>query len=233
MSKPVSPFPSSTPRNSLALDMLYGAINCVLVIPVSISFCTIIFRHSAFLPYLPYLVKLVMFSSAIHQLVFSLASSLPFAVGQVQDAGLIFLCAMAIDCADQLEASPSAILPTTLLTLSTATALLGLLLIAVSRLRLASMVQYLPMPVVGGYLAFIGFFCGLAGLSLMAGVQVTNIAHLPLLLHPRPLLLLLPGLLIGVGTYLALLTIRSPFVLPATLALILLGFYTVREPPSL
>jgi hypothetical protein len=30
------------------------------------------------------------------------------------------------------------------------------------------------MPVIGGYLAFIGFFCGQAGLAMMAGVQVIN-----------------------------------------------------------
>ena len=33
-------------------------------------------------------------------------------------------------------------------------------MVVVANLRLASLVQYLPMSVVGGYLAFIGFFCG-------------------------------------------------------------------------
>ena len=44
-----------------------------------------------------------------------------------------------------------------------------------SCVQLASLVQYLPMPVVGGYLAYIGFFCGEAGLALMAGVQIVTI----------------------------------------------------------
>lgn len=39
------------------------------------------------------------------------------------------------------------------------------------RLRLASIVQYLPMPVIGGYLAFIGYFCGQAGLAFATGVR--------------------------------------------------------------
>ena len=38
--------------------------------------------------------------------------------------------------------------------------------------QLAGLVQYLPLPVVGGYLAFIGLYCLEAGLSLMSGVQV-------------------------------------------------------------
>jgi hypothetical protein len=53
-----------------------------------------------------------------------------------------------------------AIISTVLVSLSLSTAALGLALVGLGRLRLASLVQYLPMPVVGGYLAFIGFFCG-------------------------------------------------------------------------
>ena len=31
------------------------------------------------------------------------------------------------------------------------------------------------MPVVGGYLAYIGFFCGQAGLALMADVEIVHL----------------------------------------------------------
>jgi SulP family sulfate permease len=33
-------------------------------------------------------------------------------------------------------------------------------------------VQYLPLPVVGGYLAYIGLYCLEAGLSLMSNIEV-------------------------------------------------------------
>ena len=46
------------------------------------------------------LVKLVLFSSLVHQAAFSAQSSLPFAIGQVQDAGLIFLSKIAGEIAD-------------------------------------------------------------------------------------------------------------------------------------
>ena len=55
---------------------------------------------------------------------------------------------------------------------------------AAGKLRLAMLVQYLPLPVVGGYLAFIGLYCLEAGLSLMTGMQVrtpTEPSHLYLL----------------------------------------------------
>lgn len=55
--------------------------------------------------------------------------------------------------------------------LCTCTGLLGVALVVLGRLRLASVVQYLPMPVIGGYLAFIGYFCGQAGLAFASGVR--------------------------------------------------------------
>ena len=41
--------------------------------------------------------------------------------------------------------------------------------------KLAGLVQYLPLPVVGGYLAFIGLYCLEAGISLMSGLQVDSL----------------------------------------------------------
>ena len=48
-------------------------------------------------------------------------------------------------------------LATVLCWLAIATASLGVALIITGWLRLAALVQYLPLPVIGGYLAFIGF----------------------------------------------------------------------------
>jgi len=42
------------------------------------------------------------------------------------------------------------IIPTTLFVLAIATLLLGVMLIILGRVKLASIVQYLPMPVIGG-----------------------------------------------------------------------------------
>jgi SulP family sulfate permease len=229
----------STDSSSVFTDVLYGCINTLMVIPVSISFCSIIFRDAAFVPYLPFLVKLVLFSSAIHQICFSLFSSLPFAVGQVQDAGLIFLSTMAASVVQGVTSSAvregitdssslaEVIIPTTLFTLAICTFLLGGMLMVVAKLKLASMVQYLPMPVVGGYLAFIGFFCGLAGLSLMSGRQVISITQLPVLCNQKSLFLLVPGIVIGIVTYIALIKLRSPWVLPSSLLFTLSVFYSI------
>ena len=108
------------------------------------------------------LSKLLVFSSLIHQLGFLIFSSLSFAIGTVQDAGLIFLSTMANAIAETMKEdghTEEEILSTTLALLCSGTAALGLVLIAMGYFRLADAVSYLPMPVVGGYLAFIGYFC--------------------------------------------------------------------------
>jgi hypothetical protein len=97
------------------------------------------------------LSKLVIFSSLIHQLGFFLFSTLDFAIGTVQDAGLIFLSAMANKIANRMLEDghgEDEVLSTTIVLLCLGTACLGLVLILMGRFRLADAVAYLPMPVV-------------------------------------------------------------------------------------
>jgi hypothetical protein len=82
-------------NNSILIGILYGMIHATIVIPVILSFGTIIYRHPIFVPYMTTLIHLTLVSSMVHQITFSICSTLPFAIGQVQDAGLIFLSNMA------------------------------------------------------------------------------------------------------------------------------------------
>lgn len=92
------------------------------------------------------LSKLVIFSSLIHQLGFTLFSTLPFAIGMVQDAGLIFLSSMSNRIAtiilEDENGTEQAVLSTTIVLLSGGTAALGLVLILMGRFRLAEYVPY-------------------------------------------------------------------------------------------
>jgi SulP family sulfate permease len=81
---------------------------------------------------------------------------------QVQDAGLIFLSHIATDIAAKLTAAnvpPLAVTATALVVINLGTALLGIALIALGRLKLARLVSYLPLPVIGGQIVFIAAFC--------------------------------------------------------------------------
>ena len=121
--------------------------------------------------------------------------------------------------------SDEEILATTLIGLSMFTTILGIGLVVIGRLKLASYVQLLPTPVVGGYLAFIGFFCGQGGLSLMSNVQVSGILEWYKFGHEKQLMWSLPGILGGLAIYISIRTIKHMAVLPCAVATTIVIFY--------
>ena len=158
---------------------------------------------------------------------------MPFAVGQVQDVGLIFLSAMASsvvdDCVDA-GLDPGDTLATTLATLSLSTAVVGLLIVLTGVLKLASIAQYCPLPVVGGYLAFVGAFMAISGAGLSSGLPLTvNPATWPALFAPDPLLKLLPAGIMVVLLSTVQRRCRSPYALPAFLLAVPILFHLVIQ----
>lgn len=117
-----------------ARAVVFGVINTLVGLPALVAFASIVFQSPVYSPYVSKMAKMFFFSSAIHQLSFTLLSSLPFAVGQVQDVGLIFLSAMATSIASITEEKGLGVevaLGTTLITFAFATLLTGFLTVGV------------------------------------------------------------------------------------------------------
>ncbi|KAA6425635.1 MAG: Sulfate Permease Family [Trebouxia sp. A1-2] len=210
--------------------LLCGVINSIITIPVMTSFAAIIFQDHFFQPVLGQMVKLVFLSSGVHQLTFSIKSTLPFAVGQVQDVGLIFLSAMAtsiVETCSKAGKDSATTLGTVLLTLLLTTFLVGVLIILTGTLKLASLVQYVPLPVVGGYLGYVGYFCLASGVSLASGVNVDSPQTWLQLLHWDPAMKLAPAVVSTLLLMLVMSRFRSPWALPAVLIFIPGVFFVV------
>jgi len=190
------------PEGTSSSDFLYGVVSAAICLPVAMSFTNIIFHDPAFTTHLPKLHKLMLLSCCVHQICFSLFSCMPFAIGQVQDAGLIFLSVMADSVVHQLGPTDDALLPTTLVLLCMSTAALGVVVLLIGHFRLGKYIKLIPTCVIGGYLAYIGFFCGQAALSLMAGTDITKLAHWLKLLDLKVVGLVAPGVAGGVLCYL-------------------------------
>jgi SulP family sulfate permease len=91
-------------------------------------------QDPTFKPLLGQLARISFFSAAMHQLVFTLFSTLPFAVGQPQDVGLIFLSSMATGVAEigrEEGLDDKAVVGTALLTLTVATFVVGVMTLLV------------------------------------------------------------------------------------------------------
>lgn len=208
--------------------VIYAIVNVIVAAPALYGYAAVIFNNPVYNDHMNALSKLLIFSSLIHQLGFLIFSSLSFAIGTVQDAGLIFLSTMANTIADTMKEdghTDEEILSTTLALLCLGTSALGLVLVAMGHFRLADAVSYLPMPVVGGYLAFIGYFCVQAGTALCISQPMMSIVDWNLLFNPHNLLLAGPGLLAGLVLTLTSRVATNSGVLPLVMVSIPALFY--------
>eukprot|EP00411_Alexandrium_monilatum_P114803 CAMPEP_0175674584 /NCGR_PEP_ID=MMETSP0097-20121207/21790_1 /TAXON_ID=311494 /ORGANISM="Alexandrium monilatum, Strain CCMP3105" /LENGTH=824 /DNA_ID=CAMNT_0016981273 /DNA_START=21 /DNA_END=2495 /DNA_ORIENTATION=- len=179
--------------------LVYGVVNWIVCVPSLVSYAHIVFTQGEFEDSMPQLVKLYFLSSAVMQLAMTLLSSITFCIGQVQDVGLIFLAGMVrsiVAWAQEDGLTPREVLATSLWQCATSTFLVGACMLAIGRLRWSQYVQLIPLPVVGGYLGYIGYFCWAAGLSIGSGKEVNGPTTMLKLADPcvRTKLVLLAGM---------------------------------------
>jgi len=161
----------------VTVALIYGAVNYIVCVPTLVSYCKIVFKEPEFSEYFPLIVKLYYLSSALHQLAFCLRSSLEFAVGQVQDVGLIFLSVMVrniVVWGKEEDVGNDSIVATSLWLCSIATLITGVCVILEGKFKLSEYVQMIPLPVVGGYLGYIGYFCLAAGFQIASGLELNT-----------------------------------------------------------
>ena len=137
---------------------------------------------------------------------------------------------MASDLVSRLRkvgADDATILATVTIGLSVYTTVLGFALILVGRFRLASYCKLLPTTVVGGYLGYIGFFCGQAGLASMAEVDVSGLTEWGKFFDVEALILVTPGVIGGCAIYYSVRTFRAMAVLPTCIVMLMVIFYGI------
>eukprot|EP00804_Cyclotella_cryptica_P023747 CCRYP_011133-RA/>CCRYP_011133-RA protein AED:0.19 eAED:0.19 QI:245/0.75/0.77/1/0.75/0.77/9/246/723 len=166
-------------NESFLYYVIYAFVNSIMCLPCLYGYASVIFNHAIYQPHINALSKLVIFSSVIHQCCFTLFSTLPFSIGQVQDAGLIFLSAMSNKIASRILEDPGGdaedvaevILSTTIVLLGLATASLGAVLILMGKFRLADVVAYLPLPAsLSEYLVLLATFVAIQFLGIDGGI---------------------------------------------------------------
>ncbi len=81
------PPPSSCGKIGFVYYLIYAFVNSIMCVPCLYGYAAVIFAHDVFQPHINALSKLVILSSVLHQICFTAFSTLPFAIGQVQDAG--------------------------------------------------------------------------------------------------------------------------------------------------
>mmetsp|Transcript_27845 Transcript_27845/g.42687 ORF Transcript_27845/g.42687 Transcript_27845/m.42687 type:complete len:955 (-) Transcript_27845:205-3069(-) len=228
---PVSPASEPNSSSRVLYYFIYALMNFMMAVPSLYGYASVIFNHKAYQPHIASLSKLCIWSSAVHQLVFTVVSSISFAKAEVQDAGLLFLSVMSNFIAETILSEGGEIediLSTTIVTLSLATASLGMVLMFLGKFNCANAVSYLPLPVVGGYLAFIGYFCVVAGIGLCVSQSMIDgnfISDIKILTEMHCFMLALPGFLSGLLMMIVARKATHDAALPITMVVVPGLFY--------
>ncbi len=194
-----------------------GFVIALLGVIIQLSFASLIFS-GPLAPFAPAAAGLTLFGGFVLCLAVSLFSEFPTAISLPQDAPAAIMATVSAGIvasgsfADPLQARFTVAAAMALSTIAT-----GLLFLVIGKFRLGNLMRYMPYPVVGGFLAGIGWLLVQGSVAITTGVPL-SLAGLPQLLTPEKLMSLLPAVLLMTALLVGLMRWGSPFILPGTLA---------------
>ncbi len=138
-------------------DVFAGTICSVLSIAYCLSYAVLIFT-GPLQPLLSYGIAVTFLSAAVGGSIVASRSSLPFAVAGPDSSTSVVIAALVASVVGRLIAGGSTeLLEPTLIAMSLATALTGLLLCALGFTHAGRAIRFLPYPVIGGFLGATGW----------------------------------------------------------------------------
>lgn len=212
-----------------------GFVVGLLIIVVQLSLASLIFSGTLS-PVAPSAAGLTLFGGCLMCLVVALGSSLPSSIALPEDAPAAILAMVAAGIAASLAGTgePREIFVTVGAAMALSTLASGALFLILGRFRLGNLMRYMPYPVVGGFMAGIGWLLVQGSFSIVLGISLTwqNLLELASLAH---LLRMAPAVILTVALLVALKRWGSVFILPSALACALATFalYLVATGQSL
>jgi SulP family sulfate permease len=207
----------------LAGDAAAGAITGLLTLALSLSLVALIFV-GPLAAYIAYGVGLVLISTAVMNFAQALFSARRPLIITTQDAPAVVVAMLVATIAGAGLHSGANRYATVVAAIAVTTLATAAVFFVLGRLRLGSLVRYLPYPVVGGFLAGTGWLLLLGGIGMMAG-SAPSPATLAVLLTPAMLGRWLPGLIFAVLLLLVLRRFKHGLIMPGMLVGAGLLFY--------
>lgn len=198
-----------------------GLVLGLLAIVVELSLASLIFS-GPLAGFAARAAGLTLFGSFICCLVVALGSGLPMSVSVVEDAPTAILGSVAAGIAASLAATgtPQQAFVTVGAAMVVSTLVSAGLFLLMGRFGLGNLMRYMPYPVVGGFMAGIGWLLVSGGVSIVAGAPLT-FAGLRELCTVHAALRLAPAVALALALLVGLNRLKSMYVLPAALLLAL------------
>ncbi|MFW6076771.1 MAG: SulP family inorganic anion transporter [Hyphomicrobiales bacterium] len=203
-----------------------GLLAGLLVVSMSISFPALVFTGQL-APYLGFGIAMALFSSAILCAVMSFTSSYPPAAATAQAEPAVVMGVIGVSVTQALgNAATEAAFATLFAIIIVASLSLGLVFLVVGAWRFGNIIRYIPFPVIGGFMAYIGWLLFVGGLATMMG-EPPRLAALAGYFHGDALARWLPGVLLASGLMLLQLRHRHYLNMPLVILVSVFAFWLV------
>jgi len=204
-----------------------GLINSILLIIFEISLAAMLFTGDLSV-FVPRGIGLTLFGAFIMGITCSLTSSYPGTAFEIQDAPVVILSLMVTAIAGSMPSSvsPSDLFYTLVAAIGISTILTGVLFMLMGTFKLGNLVRFIPYPVIGGFMAGIGWLLFKGGIGAMTDSAV-SFSQVFALFTPHLLLKWVPGFVLGGILFFATKRFRNSLLIPSILLGGALVFYLV------
>jgi SulP family sulfate permease len=208
-------------------SILAGMLAGVLTALFEVSYASLIFAGDL-APFVSRGISIMLLGSAISLAVSAIFNLMPGSALVPQDTPVAIMAAMAAS----VVAATAGPMPsdqafhTVIATMMVTTFAAAVAFLLVARLRLARFIRIIPYPVVGGFLAGVGWLMVSGAVTMMAGFR-PDAGQIALFVSPPVLLKWLPGLGFGIVTLLLSRRTRHAMVVPAAVLAGVAIFYGV------
>ena len=207
----------------LVRDLVSGAISAVVTISYSLSFAALIFSGEHLAPHLDAGIRMALMSAGVTVILAAMSSPFYFAIAGPDSRSAAVQSALAGNLAAALatlsQRDPSLridALPHILFALSVSTAVTGIALYVLGRLKMGRWIRYVPYPVVGGFLVSTGWVLAVGGVRVMTDVKL-SLATLPRFAEPAVALHLVLGVVFAATMFVVLGRAKHYLTLPGLL----------------
>ena len=206
-------------------DVVAGAVSTLVMLCYAMSLGTMIFSADL-ARYAMLGVPTALVSCVVTALVIALTSSMRLNIGGPDSNAAAFLAGVAAGVASSVRAdggSPQTLLLTVLIAIALCSVVTGAVLYAIGSSKRSGSLQFLPYPVLGGFLAGTGYLLLAGAFRVLTGAPL-HWHTLALLAHVH-WIAWLPALVVGVLATVLMRTWEHAGALPITLALGVVLFY--------
>ena len=215
----------TTLSKNVSSNLLATAVIAVINLVYVFSFTALVF-NGELAGYFQLGISVILLSYAVSLTIMAAAGSLPGLIVTPKGILLGIVSVLAVSISARLQGRPEEILATLLICLAITTFLSGFFFLLMGMLRLGHLIRFMPIPVIIGYFAGIGFLLIVRSLSIMTDTSGSSGLLADLIRYDR-LILWGPGAAYALAGWLVLRRTQHYLALPLITALGVAAFYGV------